>query len=352
MIILDARETQLLRFLQEPKQFVIPIYQRTYNWKEKQCKQLWDDIIRIAQDDQIKSHFIGSIVYVQNGLINIPRLPRFLVIDGQQRLTTLALLLLALSKSLENVDIKLKEQIDNYYLFNGLETGATKHKLVLTKSDKDTLMALLEDTELPEKISYNITNNFAYFQNMIARSDLPLVQIFLGIQKLAVVSISLDRTQDNPQLIFESLNSTGLELSQVDLIRNYILIELEPDEQTRIYEKHWYPMEVLFTETEGNKYFDRFVKDYLTIKTGKIPNVRNIYPKFKEFVTSSTITIEDLVSELNYFSKFYILLVSDNENQDPLLETNYSKHKHVESRCGLSILAKSVSITQQGKNIN
>jgi len=309
-----------VKFLQGTRQFIIPIYQRTYSWTEKQCEQLWDDIVRVAQNPDIPGHFIGSIVYIEKGLYQVSDVPQLLVIDGQQRLTTLSLLLMAFGKALEEKgDEKeiTKNKINNYFLFNSEESDEKRYKLILTKSDKETLFNTLEDRENTDKVSKNILNNYKFFQNQIAKSNIDLDLLYQGIRKLIIVDISLDSNYDNPQLIFESLNSTGLELSQADLIRNYVLMGLERQKQEEIYKNFWYPMEESFGHSEGTEYFDRFMRDYLTIKTGQIPNIGDVYSSFKEYFASENKSL-DVVSDIHYFSKFFTKLAFEKEQDSQL----------------------------------
>ena len=318
---MKATETPLVKFLQGTRQFIIPIYQRTYSWTEKQCEQLWHDIIQVAQNKEIPAHFIGSIVYIEKGLYQVSDVPQLLVIDGQQRLTTLSLLLAAFGKALENKDNNSEittKKIKNYFLFNSEESGEKYYKLILTQSDKDTLINLLEDRDIPEKHSKNIINNFKYFQNQIAKSEIDLDLLYQGICKLIIVDISLDSNHDKPQLIFESLNSTGLELSQADLIRNYVLMGLEREKQEEIYKNHWYPIEESFGHSEGTEYFDRFMRDYLTIKSGQIPNIRDVYSSFKEYFSSTNQSVEEIISDIHYFSKFFTKLIFEKEQNSQL----------------------------------
>lgn len=302
---MKATEVPVTKFLQGTQQFLIPIYQRTYNWTEKQCDQLWDDITSDAP-----SHFIGSIVYIEEGLYQVSDVPQLLVIDGQQRLTTLVLLFAALAEAVEKKDSNevTSKKIQNYFLFNSEEEGERRYKLILTQSDRDTLRAIIEGRPMPENSSKNIINNFEYFQNCIAKSDIGIDAIYRGIGKLIMVDISLDANNDNPQLIFESLNSTGLSLSQTDLIRNYILMDLKRKEQDRIYADFWHPMEESFGDSQM---FDDFIRDYLTIKTSQIPNIRDVYSSFKEY--SPRQSVEDLVSDIRYHAGFYTRMIFESE---------------------------------------
>ena len=318
---MKATETPFVKFLQGAQQFIIPIYQRTYSWTEKQCELLWDDIIRVAKNEKIPTHFVGSIVYIIKTDFQISGVDKLLVIDGQQRLTTLSLLLLAIRKALdekgEGKEIT-KNKINNYFLFNNDESGEDRYKLILTQSDKDTLINLLDDRPQSENQSKNIINNYNFFLNQITKSNIDLDLLYKGVLKLMIVDISLNSDNDNPQLIFESLNSTGLELSQADLIRNYVLMDLEREKQEHIYKNFWYPMEESFGHSEGSEYFDRFMRDFLTIKTGEIPNIRDVYSSFKDYVTTGEQTVDTLVSDIHYFSKFFTKLAFEKEEDSQL----------------------------------
>ena len=277
---MKATEAKLLAFLKKSPQFVIPIYQRTYSWAEKECRQLWDDIIRIGKNDVISVHFIGSIVYIEEGLSNNTVQSPQLVIDGQQRLTTVTLLIAALAEALghdEPVDGFSAKKLRNYYLLNPEEPGERHYKLLLSQTDKTSLTAIVAGNEQPENHSIRVTQNFELFEELIAGGKDDLTAICNGLAKLVVVDIALNRDQDNPQLIFESMNSTGRELSQADLIRNFILMGLEPILQSRLYEQFWRPMEIAFGQEAYNTHFDAFMRHYLTVKTGDIPRLDEVY---------------------------------------------------------------------------
>jgi uncharacterized protein with ParB-like and HNH nuclease domain/predicted transport protein len=315
---MKAEETNFLRFLNSPKQLIIPIYQRTYSWKEKECNQLWKDIIKAGADDEISGHFIGSIVYVEKGLYQVSTLPRLLVIDGQQRLTTLSLLISALCNHIKEKKLQTTlnpDRLSSYYLLNEQEDGEDKYKLILTKSDKKALFKILDKLELTEEDSIRIKENYEFFKEEIQNNDLNTIH--KGLSKLIIIDVSLDREKDNPQLIFESLNSTGLELTQADLIRNYILMGLEKQKQEDIYTNYWYPMEKSFGHSENSALFDRFMRDYLTIKIGKIPTLRDIYSEFKNYSIKFD-EIKDIVQEIYEFSKYYVNIALDKEPDDDI----------------------------------
>ena len=316
---MKATEAQLLSFLQQSHQFIIPIYQRTYSWTKKECSQLWDDIMRAGRNDNISVHFIGSVVYIEKGIFQVMRKPPLLIIDGQQRMTTVYLLLEALARHLgdtEPFDGFSAEKIRSYYLLNPLERGDRAFKLLLTQTDKDSLLALVRQKELPTEHSLRIKENFSFFSRQIAGHKDDLVALCKGLSKLTVVDVALNRDQDNPQLIFESMNSTGRELSQADLIRNFILMGLEPEHQTRLYEDYWRPMEVDFGQEAYGSYFDDFMRYYLTVKTGEIPKAKEVYEAFKTHVRSQgleTEEVDDLVAELRAFAGYYCAMALGKE---------------------------------------
>jgi uncharacterized protein with ParB-like and HNH nuclease domain len=281
-----AVEAALLPFLKKSPQFAIPIYQRTYSWTYRECQQLWDDIIRAGRNAEVSAHFVGSVVYIETGLYQVMSQSPLLVIDGQQRLTTVSLLLEVLARHLvdgEPVDGFSAKKIRNYYLLNPEEAGERGFKIILTHTDKDSLIALVQQKKWPPDHSVRLKQNFEFFEERVTGLGSDLDQLCLGLNKLVIVDIALNRDQDNPQLIFESMNSTGRELSQADLIRNFILMGLEPKHQTQLYEDHWRPMERNFGQEAYGSYFDSFMRHYLTLKTGEIPNVRAVYEAFKTY---------------------------------------------------------------------
>jgi uncharacterized protein with ParB-like and HNH nuclease domain/predicted transport protein len=324
---MEAKAAKLLSFLQVPKQLFIPKYQRTYMWDLKQCKQLWKDIMN-APDN---GYFIGSIVYIKNSGQAISSISKYLVIDGQQRLTTISLLLSALRNRIkEKGDLQLSDEkitlkkINNYYLFNPDEEGDAKYRLSLTKSDKELFLDILEGREMAEDEISNLNKNFSFFVNQIAKTDLK--KVYEGIAKLMIIDVSLDHEKDNPQLIFESLNSTGLDLSQSDLIRNYVLMGLKEAEQDKIYFDYWYPMEQEFLSSGQSELFDFFIRDYLTIKTGKTPVIRGVYDAFKDYkISLKEKGVEEIIGDLRKFSKYYINLAIEGKEEDAELSSYFKE---------------------------
>ncbi|GAA9109415.1 DUF262 and DUF1524 domain-containing protein [Helicobacter pylori] len=299
---MEAKEATLLRFFEENQnnQLVIPIYQRVYSWEKEQCKELWDDIVKTGGSDQIEGHFIGSILYVLDGITHSNNV--LLIIDGQQRLTTITLLLTALRNHLSD-EVKRKE-IEDHYLINSDKDGDKKFRLILSESDKDTLLSLIDkDRRKPSEPSSKIVENFKLFEEWIRKNTDKLETIFKGLDKLMIVEIALEKGKDDPQLIFESMNSKGIELTQTDLIRNYIVMETEIEKQEGFYNKYWRAMEEEFKQNK--KWFDRFVRHYLTIKTREIPNINKVYEAFKDYRQKEGIGIEDLLKDLQKYCGYF-----------------------------------------------
>ncbi len=315
---MEAKQSNMLAFMRGPRQYVIPIYQRSYSWSTIQCQQLWDDIVRVATNENVPAHFIGSVVYINDGIYQVSAVPRLLVIDGQQRLTTVSLLLTALSEWLKNAtgSAVTHTQVKNYYLINNDEVGELRHKLILTRGDQETFFSLVDDFPTPKDLSPRLMENFTFFKKCISESKLSSDDIYRGLSKLVIVDVSLDRNYDNPQLIFESLNSTGLDLSQSDLIRNYVLMGLQPEHQNRLYNRYWYPIEAQFGQEEYARQFDFFMRDYLTVKNdGQIPTLRDVYKMFKNYTRTSGLSIDELVADVHAQAMIYLhFLFPDNEN--------------------------------------
>ncbi|RVY52719.1 DUF262 and DUF1524 domain-containing protein [Helicobacter pylori] len=303
---MKADATTLLGFFEENQnnQFVIPIYQRLYSWKKEQCEQLWDDIIKMGGNDQMNGHFIGSILYVRDDNTHSSPL---LIIDGQQRLTTITLLLIALRNHLsEEVEIlkKFSRKKIESYLINSDKDGDKKFRLILSESDRDTLLSLIDKNKRePSKPSLKIMENFKLFEKWISENTDKLETIFKGLKKLMIVWIALEKGKDDPQLIFESMNSKGIELTQTDLIRNYIVMETEVEKQEGFYNQYWRAMEEDFKQNET--LFNRFVRHYLTIKIGKIPNEKRVYEAFKDYQQKEGIEIEDLLKDLQKYCGYF-----------------------------------------------
>ncbi len=334
---MKAVESNLLKFLKKSPQFLIPIYQRNYSWTLVQCQQLWADVLRADNNPYSVAHFIGAVVYVERSLANVTHHEPLLVIDGQQRLTTCSLLIAALAdyfeteKLAEILETFTAKKLRNNYLLNADEDGDRRYKLLLAEADKATLLALIDQAAnpKPQTPSQRLIENHAFFKQMIASHSEQLTQICEGLAKLVIVDVALDRNQDNPQLIFESMNSTGLALSQADLIRNFILMGLEPKLQTQLYQTHWRPMEQAFGQTAYAKHFDVFMRHYLTAKTGDIPNINRVYQVFKKYAVESKTSITELVKDIHSYAGYYCAIALDQE-QDKSLKAALKDLKELE----------------------
>ncbi|GAA9879191.1 DUF262 and DUF1524 domain-containing protein [Helicobacter pylori] len=262
----------------------------------------------------MSEHFIGSILYVLDGIKHSDN--TLLIIDGQQRLTTITLLLIALRDYLSD-EVKRKD-IENHYLINSDKGGDKKFRLILSESDKDTLLYLIDkDRRKPSELSLKIVENFELFEEWIRKNTGKLETIFKGLEKLTIVWIALTKKEDDPQLIFESMNSKGIELAQTDLIRNYIVMETEAEKQEVFYNKHWRAMEEDFKQ--NRKLFDRFVRHYLTIKTREIPNLNKVYVTLKDYRQKEGMGIEDLLKDLQKYCGYFCQIVFKKEEADERL---------------------------------
>lgn len=325
---MKADDANLLEFLKKGTQFVVPIYQRVYSWEASECERLWDDIVQAGRHDTIGAHFTGSIVYVEKEQSSRTSVEPDLIIDGQQRVTTVTLILAALAAQLEQLPEADQEPVEGFaprkirglYLTNPLEDGERAFKLILSQGDKEALKTVVRHAPIPTDASSRVFTNYALFVTKLADPALDLVSVCLGLKKLIVVDVKLTRGVDHPQLVFEAMNSTGKKLSQADLIRNFVLMDLPPADQSWLYEGYWYPMEHEFAGAHEAR-FDEFVRHYLTLKTGSTPRFGDIYDAFKthafELETVGT-TRESLVIDLAQHARWFVAMALGKE-PDPVL---------------------------------
>ena len=273
------------------KQFIIPVFQRDFSWSREQCEQLWRDVRRASGGPADSGHFMGSIVYIEDER-GRASFPRYLLIDGQQRLTTLTVLMVALRDHIRATswsgsdDGPTSEKVDAYYLKNVHEVGQRQYKLMLRRRDKATLQALIDEknlSELGDEFSELLIEAYEFFRSALQAGDFDPEDVYQGIACLNLVDVTLVRNVDNPQLVFESMNSTGIDLRQSDLVRNYLLMGLGESEQTRLYDEYWSRIESFF-RTSGNA-FDGFLRDYMALEQGLTQQIRmdRIYDEFKSF---------------------------------------------------------------------
>ena len=304
---MQARYINLIELLEVRNQFNIPIYQRAYDWQEKHCKQLLDDIVKIGDDKTNSKHFLGTITYLPE-LTDAVDVNTYQVIDGQQRLTTFLLLLKALKNS-PDIDKNMQGKIENL-LFNPHEDSDKRFKLILTDDDDLVLRDILDDNEVVE--SSNLSENYIYFKDRLNKRNIDL--IWRGINKLTVVSVMVD-DKSNVQAIFESMNSTGLNLSNTDMIQNYLLMSYNKTKQKEIYKQYWKPME---SKLEGD--FDEFLRNYLIMHKGEIISKKQTYEFFKGYMQNRD--REEEIKKMYKYSKYYAeILTSSIHESDKIYQT-------------------------------
>lgn len=301
---MKGSECKFVKYMEgSDKRFVIPVYQRNYDWKMENCKQLFDDLVKIIRGHR-KSHFFGSLVSVYNP---DGHNEEFLVIDGQQRLTTVSLLFLAMYNLMDKgiivpQTVNLKQRLYEEYLVDKWQPEDTRIKLKPVKNDQRAFGKLFSDPSEHIRES-NLTVNYDYFYNRIQKQEITIDELYDAICCLEIINIRLDM-EDNPQLIFESLNSTGLDLSEGDKIRNFILMGLPSKEQDEYYDKYWNRIEVC------TKYdVSAFIRDYLSVKQQAIPQQSKIYINFKDYVELGNIQTEPLLMEMLAYAKRYQILL-------------------------------------------
>lgn len=336
---MQAGETTLNKLLNTSRQFIVPIFQRNYSWQVEQQLQLWTDILRASNFSEKQNHFIGSIVYIDMGT-PAGRPQQLLLIDGQQRIATVSILLCALKKYIQtnHIDTKLINlaKINNQFLINIDEQNEDKYKLLLNVQDKDTYMNLLEQTEYTlQKPSMSIINCYKFYYKLIEEYVIKgndVDKIYQGILKLNLVAIALDKEMDSPQLIFESMNATGKDLSQTDLLKNYLLMDLFPEKQLKLYKTYWQPIEELFGQELYQEGFDYFIRDFLTIKseTGQIFKISNVYECFKRYYLDKKWQKESILQELFMFARYYAM-IRFNQEQDKELNYYWQEMQRVDS---------------------
>lgn len=303
---MKGNEVKLVTLLDGSKnRFIVPIYQRKYSWKIQNCRQLYSDLKRTIAENK-SSHFFGSVVAsveAEGAITN------YFIIDGQQRMTTTVLLLLSIVNLIKSKEIqennRLVREITDRFLIDPYADEDDNLKLKLIKEDQEVYKKLI-DNEKGDELS-NLTVNYRYFYNSIKddvnNNVIKIEELYESVARLEVICISLGK-DDNPQRIFESLNSTGLALSEGDKIRNYVLMNQTPKEQTYLYKNYWSKIEEC---TKDN--LTLFIRDYLSIKEQMTPNLDKVYFEFKDYVENNTIVIEDVLSEMKMYAELYQQLI-------------------------------------------
>lgn len=314
---MDAKDSKFLDFLSSDLPLAVPIFQRTYAWEVKHCERFWSDILRVGRRNDVGFHFIGSVVYVKPPE-RISGYEQGLVIDGQQRLTTTLLLLEALARHIGQSEIVSgmdAAAIRRFTRVRPRSSGPAMDRLELTKGDKESLEAVLQGLPWPKETSRRVRENFEFFQEKLHQIE-DLTTLWKGLERLVLVEISLEADSDNPQLIFESMNSAGRALSQADLIRNFVLMGVGAERQRQLYLRYWRPMEELFGQDRYDTHFDSFVRHFLTKEEGRLVRKSDVYEAYKEYAQSKfedEQTVDELLADLLRDARYYVQLAFDYE---------------------------------------
>jgi uncharacterized protein with ParB-like and HNH nuclease domain len=327
---MEATRQKLNDFLSSlDTNFVIPIYQRNYDWTEAECKQLFNDIINAGETET--AHFIGSIVFIKDNIYTTNETKKLSIIDGQQRLTTITLMYIILKNIAKEIgDESLENKIFERYLINKDLKEEDKIKLQSEGYNQEVLKQLIYGYEIgKEEYSNNLIRNYNYLRNIILKENYETV--LDGIKQLIYVDISLEKGRDNPQKIFESLNSTGLDLSQADLIRNYVLMDLEKDQQNELYNNYWGTIEKLAKDEKGITKVSDFIRDYLTLKNKKIPNKNKVYQEFKiKYDEKEFKNLKVLLSDLLDYANYYNKLINPENEKDKQIKKQLNYINNIE----------------------
>ena len=317
---MKASERKITKLFSESDTvFSIPVYQRDYNWQEKQCQRLFKDILQTGKNEKVSSYFLGSIVYIHDGIYGVGE-KEFHVIDGQQRMTTLTLLFLAIYFKLKGTILaKDADKIYNQYVVNPYSEKEIKLKLLPPEENLYILNKISNNkfNELEAFQDRNMLKNYLFFEKELENLSFDdMKHLSNGIEKLIYIDIALEKGKDDPQKIFESLNSTGLDLSQGDLIRNYILMDLERGEQNRIYKEIWIPIENNCKVSDGSEitsYVSDFIRDYLTLKTEKISSKPKVFETFKAYYEKEN---DEKLEDMKKYSEAYSYIIKPSLEKD------------------------------------
>ena len=299
-------------------QFIVPVFQRDYKWGQEQWQRLWDDINRVGSGKINAGHFLGSLVQIDTGRTT-PALSSWLVIDGQQRLATLTLLAAALRDHINSIELEESESsltvgvLDDHFLKNRHGKGDEGYKLILRRTDNATLHAIVDgnySNAFDGSTSGQVADAYKFFRGQLSGCD--PAALYNSIATLRIVEVTLDRDHDDPQFVFESLNDTGVDLSEGDKVRNYLLMSLEEQEQNYLYTEYWSKIEDNFRGEDGNLddgLLNPFLQNYMVLKLKGLEQIRRnqIYDKFKE--SRNTIqgegTLEQLLADMRRFAGYY-----------------------------------------------
>jgi uncharacterized protein with ParB-like and HNH nuclease domain len=336
---MKANDTKISIFLEGSKQFIVPLFQRTYSWKERDILQLWEDIENTKDTSDQAFHFFGSFVTMPLPS-SASAVSRYQIIDGQQRLTTIYIFLAALRNRITEIqqDFEKNEEINELYLFNKFHPR-NKQKLVPTQADRQLFFSILDGTWPGSDNHHLIVDSYNLLNRKLAEVDnideLILLKNTL-LFKFSVVDIRLEEN-DDPYLIFESLNATGTPLTQADLVRNYLFMKINPDKQQQIYDQIWFPMQKKLPDK-----LEQFIRHYLAMN-GNIPNFNKIYVTFRNYANGVTEDEESAISimtDLAKFAGYYQKLLYPENETEHKLKRAFEKLNRLEVTTSYPLLLK------------
>ncbi|MBQ9707780.1 MAG: DUF262 domain-containing protein, partial [Firmicutes bacterium] len=344
---MDGKATKLVKYLDgSDKRFVIPVYQRNYSWKVENCRQLYDDLVKLTLNGR-DMHFFGSLVSVNNG-----KFEEYLIIDGQQRVTTISLLLLAIHNilkegKLEAEDKKLIDKVYNKYLVDEYDISERRIKLKAVNKDLEAFERLFEGEPSEFIPNSDITINYNYFYDRILKEEISVDELFEAIKALMIINITVDE-DDDPQLIFESLNSTGVDLTEGDKIRNFVLMGQSPENQESYYNKYWSKIEVCTgNDNNNNNGVSLFIRDYLSTMRQSTPSMDKIYPVFKSYVSEKNLDMEELLQDLLYYARLYEILTKSTY-ADEIVNSSIERLNYLETTVTRPFLLEVMNLNKKG----
>jgi len=344
---MDGKAIKLIKYLDgSEKRFIIPVYQRNYSWKTENCRQLYDDLVKLSINGR-NMHFFGSLVSVYNGSSE-----EFLIIDGQQRVTTISILLLAIHNILKEgklvaEDNKLIDKVYNKYLIDEYDPSERRIKLKASNKDSDAFERLFDEEPSEYIPNSDITINYQYFYERILKEEISIDELYDAISKLMVINITVGE-DDNPQLIFESLNSTGVDLTEGDKIRNFVLMGQKAEDQEAFYKKYWSKIEACTgNDNNNNNGVSLFVRDYLSVMRQATPSMDKIYPVFKSYVGERNITIEELLKELLDYARLYEILTKS-QYKDDVVNASIYRLNYLETTVSRPFFLQVLNLNKQG----
>lgn len=346
-IRMKANDTLIIKFLEGSKQFIVPLFQRTYSWKKEQVETLWGDIENTRSENE-STHFFGSFV-TEPLPSSASGASRYVIIDGQQRLATIFLFLASLRNRIIEIapECKIKNEINDLYLVN-IYHPEDKYKLVPTQADRNIFFSIIDRKQSASNGEHLILRTNSFFKKKLSEiNDVNKLRELKNtiLNRFSVVDIRLERG-DDPYLIFESLNAKGTPLTQADLIRNYLFMRIIPNNQEKVYREIWFP-----TQQKLKEYLEGFIRHYLAME-GAIPNFNRIYAAFREKADRIARNEDDVIKLMGNLAKFsgyyYNLLYPKNEKQEKL-RTYFNKLNKLQVTTSYPFLLKLYNDYIEGK---